>query len=78
MNTKLSTVAAAAVAFNDHKIRLCYASALVYNTDRYSKPGSHCYAVRTEPDFWQRPSRFGANSKANWTEGALEYADMMG
>ena len=43
MNTKLSTVGTALVAFANESIQLCYAQAHSYNYEHYSKPGSFVY-----------------------------------
>jgi hypothetical protein len=43
MNTKLSTVGAALVAFEDDSVQLCYATAHQYNESNYSKPDTNCY-----------------------------------
>lgn len=43
MNTKISTLGAAALALEDEKIQLCYAQANIYNYARYSVPGDTFY-----------------------------------
>lgn len=43
MNTKISTIGAALVAFEDEKIQLCYAHANQYNVESYSLPGEECF-----------------------------------
>lgn len=43
MNTKISTLGVALLAFEDDSIQLCYATAHQYNESNYSKPGSECY-----------------------------------
>jgi hypothetical protein len=43
MNTKISTVGAALVAFDNDSVQLCYATANQYNESNYSKPDSNCY-----------------------------------
>lgn len=40
MNTKISTLGAAAVALDDESIQICYARANIYNTKGYSSPGN--------------------------------------
>ena len=44
MNTKVSTLGAAALALEDRSIQLCYAQANVYNHSRYSLPDDNFYA----------------------------------
>jgi hypothetical protein len=39
LNTKVSTIAVAAVAFTNQEIQVCYGIPEVYNTDNYSTPG---------------------------------------
>jgi hypothetical protein len=77
MNTKLSTLGAASVAFCNSDIRLCYASPLIYNFSAYSRPAKHCYIVRPRAEFWHAPARIDATREAVWTKGAIEYADSM-
>ena len=53
MNTKISTMGAAFLAFRDQSIQLCYANPYFYNFDNYSRPGEDYYlfsvpAVRSE------------------------------
>jgi hypothetical protein len=48
MNTKISTVGAALVAFDDDAIQLCYATAHRYNEQAYSMPSDHCYYFSLE------------------------------
>jgi len=43
MNTKISTIGAALVAFDDDSVQLCYATAHQYNETNYSKPDTNCY-----------------------------------
>jgi hypothetical protein len=43
MNTKISAMGAALLAYERPEIQLCYASANVYNVDGYSIPGDDCY-----------------------------------
>jgi hypothetical protein len=43
MNTKISTMGAALVAFDDESVQLCYATAHQYNELNYSKPDTNCY-----------------------------------
>ena len=43
MNTKISTLAAAALALEDRSIQICYAQTNIYNYDRYSSPGDNFY-----------------------------------
>jgi len=54
MNTKISTVGAAGAAFSNDDIRLCYASAVQYNVEGYSRPGEHCYLMSMPFEFWRR------------------------
>ncbi len=54
MNTKVSTVGAAGAAFANDDIRLCYASARIYNVQGYSRPSDHCFIIRPPYDFWRR------------------------
>ena len=44
MNTKISTLGAAALALEDRSIQLCYAQANIYNYSRYSLPDDNFYA----------------------------------
>lgn len=46
MNTKISTVGAMLLARREEAVQICYAPANVYNTERYSVPGSYCYLFR--------------------------------
>lgn len=48
MNTKLSTIGAALVAFELPQIQLCYVQASEYNLRGYSKPSEDCYLVNIE------------------------------
>jgi len=43
MNTKLSTVGAALLAFEQPDVQLVYAQPDIYNYTRYSRPGRSCY-----------------------------------
>lgn len=43
MNTKISTLGVAAAALEDISIQICYGRANVYNTERYSSPGTHFF-----------------------------------
>lgn len=43
MNNKLSTLAAALVAFRNKHVQLSYASAAFYNIDNYSIPSDYCF-----------------------------------
>ena len=43
MNTKISTVGVALLAFEDNSVQLCYATAHQYNERNYSRPGDDCY-----------------------------------
>ena len=43
MNTKLSTIGVALLAFEDNSVQLCYAPAHQYNERNYSSPGDDCY-----------------------------------
>lgn len=74
MNTKISTLGAAIVAFGNSDIRLCYASALIYNVQGYSKPGNDCYVIPTTSDFWHRPKKIQPHASTLWTKGAREHA----
>lgn len=42
MNTKLSTIGTALLALEDESIQICYAPALTYNVDGYSKASDGC------------------------------------
>ncbi len=53
MNTKLSTVGVAGVAFRDTRVQLCYASASQYNVEAYSRPGTTCVLTKLEPGYWR-------------------------
>lgn len=46
MNTKISTVGAAIFAFEDYSVQICYAPALIYNVDNYSKPDQDYYLFK--------------------------------
>lgn len=46
MNTKISTVGAAITAMANNKIQICYASASIYNHERYSSPSNNCYLFK--------------------------------
>lgn len=43
LNTKLSTLGAAAAATENEELQLCYAQAMIYNTRGYSAPGNDLY-----------------------------------
>ena len=43
MNTKISTIGAAAAALEDASIQICYGRANIYNTEKYSSPGTHFF-----------------------------------
>jgi hypothetical protein len=43
MNTKISTIGVALLAFEDNSVQLCYATAHQYNERNYSRPGDDCY-----------------------------------
>lgn len=43
MNTKISSLALTLAAEEDERIQICYASALLYNTDEYSEASDECY-----------------------------------
>ena len=43
MNTKISTVGTMLLAYEHEAVQICYAPAVVYNTERYSTPGSDYY-----------------------------------
>jgi hypothetical protein len=81
MNTKLSTIGAAAVAFRDDNIRLCYASAMTYNVDNYSRAADYCYLTNIPFDFWRWPERKTATSDISiaklWTKGANRVAEFV-
>ena len=46
MNTKISTLAAAALALENESIQICYAQASIYNYSRYSSPDDNFYLFR--------------------------------
>ena len=46
MNTKISTLAAAAVALENEDVQICYAQANMYNYSRYSVPDKDFYLFR--------------------------------
>ena len=46
MNTKISTLAAAALALENESIQICYAQANIYNYSRYSSPNDNFYLFR--------------------------------
>ena len=46
MNTKISTLAAAALALENKSIQICYAQANIYNYSRYSSPDDNFYLFR--------------------------------
>ena len=43
MNTKISTIGAAAVAIENTSVQICYAQADFYNIEHYSTPGNHFF-----------------------------------
>jgi hypothetical protein len=43
LNTKLSALGAALLAFERPEIQICYATANIYNIEGYSTPGDDCY-----------------------------------
>jgi hypothetical protein len=43
LNTKLSAIGAALLAFERPEIQICYATANIYNIEGYSTPGDDCY-----------------------------------
>lgn len=43
MNNKMSTVGVALSTFNNERVQVCYAPAVVYNESNYSTPGQDCY-----------------------------------
>jgi len=43
LNTKLSAIGAALLAFEIPEIQICYATANIYNIEGYSVPGDDCY-----------------------------------
>ena len=43
MNSKISTIGVAMAALQNHRIQLCYATAMQYNFSNYSKPSDNCY-----------------------------------
>ena len=43
MNTKISTIGAAAVAIENTSVQICYAQADFYNIEHYSTPGKHFF-----------------------------------
>ena len=46
MNTKISTLGCATAALKNQDIQLCYASAVTYNSENYSKPSLKCGIFR--------------------------------
>lgn len=48
MNNKISTLAAAMVAFVNKSVQITYASAAFYNFEYYSKPGKYCFIVELD------------------------------
>jgi len=48
LNTKISTIAAAIVAFTNPKIQVCYAVPEVYNTENYSDPSDNITIIELE------------------------------
>jgi hypothetical protein len=43
LNNKISTIGVALTAIKNNDIQVCYAPALIYNYENYSKPGNDCY-----------------------------------
>ena len=43
MNTKISTIGVALLAFENNSVQLCYATAHQYNERNYSRPSDDCY-----------------------------------
>lgn len=48
MNNKMSTVGVSLSAFNNEKIQVCYAPAVIYNESNYSLPGTECFVFSLE------------------------------
>lgn len=46
MNNKMSTVGVALSSFQNERVQVCYAPAVIYNEGNYSSPGKYCYFIK--------------------------------